>query len=398
VEELLRSGTTVGLNKSSTEIEEAERRIAEWQGVRHCLGTASGHGALHSAIIGLEIATGDEVITTPYTWDASVSCILHNNAIPVFADVDRETGLIDPATIEERITERTRAILAVHLFGQPADMTRIREIASKHGLVVIEDGSQAHGALHRGKKVGSFGDAAGFSCMGGKLLATSEAGYLVTPHEEVYWRASMAGQHMGRSPESGFPDALRPYADSLVYTYRLNPINAVLLVAQLEKIDEEIAARRQNAAHFRTEMRDLTAVSLPEYADGDEPSYHMLTMNFHPDRAGCSRHAYLTALKAEGVGAFAYVPSPIPSWPRMQWRDYAGPRVMWTENLRRAETDYARVSIPGCEARIERAVELGWNYLDPAPETMKSLAGAFAKVDAHLDDLAAWERKRSEAS
>jgi dTDP-4-amino-4,6-dideoxygalactose transaminase len=167
------------------------------------------------ALAGLEVGPGDEVITTPFTWGASVSCILHQGAVPVFADVDRKTGLIDPGSIEAVITKRTRAILAVHIFGQPAAMQRIMKIAAKHDLVVVEDGSQAHGATIGGRVVGGFGHAAGVSCMGGKLLATSEAGYMVTPNEDLYWKACLLSQHMGRPPDRGFPDKMRPLVDSL---------------------------------------------------------------------------------------------------------------------------------------------------------------------------------------
>ena len=394
VAELLGRGTTVGLNKNSPEIAEAERAIAEWQGVPYCLGTASGHAALHSALIGLEIASGDEVITTPYTWGASVSCILHNNAVPVFADVDPETGLLDPAAVETRITPRTGAILAVHIYGQPANMTALRAIADRHGLALIEDGSQAHGAIHRGRKVGQFGDAAGFSCMGGKLLASSEAGYMVTPHEEVYWKAAMGGQHMGRSPEEGFPDGLRPYVDSLVYTYRLNPINAVLLSEQIAKIDAENEARRINAAAFRAATEGVRSVSFPNYPEGDVPVYHMLTMNYQPEVGGVERDTYVRALRAEGVPIFAYIPSPIPQWRRLHWQDYDGPRVMWTDTLRQSGVDYRQVEVPNCERKVARSLELGWNYVDVDEEGMNRMASAFEKVERSLDALRAWERSR----
>jgi dTDP-4-amino-4,6-dideoxygalactose transaminase len=392
VADLLGHGNTVGLNKNHPQIAKAERAIAEWQGVPYCLGTSSGHAALHSALIGLEISSGDHVITTPYTWGASTSCILHNNAVPVFADVDPDTGLLDPASIESRITSRTRAILVVHIYGQPADMTAIRRIADRHGLVVIEDGSQAHGAVHRGKKVGQFGDAAGFSCMGGKLLATSEAGYMVTPHEDVYWKAAMGGQHMGRSPEPDFPGALRPYVDSLVYTYRLNPINAVLLAEQVTKIDGENEARRVNVATFRAAMEGVRCVSFPNYPEGDLPTYHMLTVNYHPEVAGVRRSTYVQALHAEGISIAPYVPAPITSWRRLQWRDYDGPKVMWTETLRQAGIDYARSEVPNCEAKVARSLEMRWNYVDVDEGKMNLMAAAFEKIEDHLDALRDWER------
>jgi dTDP-4-amino-4,6-dideoxygalactose transaminase len=396
VAELMQRGATVGLNKNNPEIAELEAAVAEWQGVAYCLGTSSGHAALHSALIGLEVSWGDEVITTPYTWGASTSCILHNNAIPVFADVDPETGLLDPASVQECITPRTKAILVVHIYGQPADMTAIRAIADRHGLSVVEDGSQAHGAVHRGKKVGQYGDAAGFSCMGGKLLASSEAGYMITPHEEVYWKAAMGGQHMGRSPEEDFPDELQPYVDSLVYTYRLNPVNAVLLTEQIIKIDAENEARRVNVSILRTAMEGVQCVTFPDYPEGDLPSYHMLTMNFQPEVAGISRSTYLAALRAEGVPAFHYVPTPISQWKRLGWQDYDGPKVMWTEALRQSGIDYGQVEVPSAELKIARSIEISWNYIDVDEAKMLRLAAAFEKVEANLDALREWEQKREE--
>jgi dTDP-4-amino-4,6-dideoxygalactose transaminase len=391
VAELLQRGATVGLSKKHPEILEAETAIAAWQGMPYCLGTSSGHAALHSAIMGLEITSGDEVITTPYTWGASISCILHNNAIPIFADVDPETGLIDPQSVEQNITPRTRAILAVHIYGQPANMTALCEIARQHNLVVIEDGSQAHGALHRGRKVGTYGDAAGFSCMGGKLLASSEAGYMVTPHEEVYWKAALGGQHMGRSSEEGFPEDLRDYVDSLVYTYRLNPITAVLLTEQLRKLDAENEARRRNVALFREALEGTQSVGFPIYPEGDEPVYHMLTMNFRPEAVGLSRDTYLQALRAEGVSIFAYVPSPIPSWNRLHWQTYDGPKVMWTETLRWAEVDYTEVQLPHCERKVACSLEMGWNHTQVNEAGTKRLASAFQKVEENLGALRDWE-------
>ncbi|MHB9032632.1 MAG: DegT/DnrJ/EryC1/StrS family aminotransferase [Anaerolineae bacterium] len=389
---LLQSGETVGLSKGNRPTGEAEAAIAAWQEMPYCMVTSSGHAALHSAVIGLEITSGDEVITTPYTWGASVSCILHNNAIPVFADVDPETGLLDPAAVEALITPRTKAILAVHIYGQAANMTALCAIAKKHGLMVIEDGSQAHGAIHAGKKVGTFGDAAGFSCMGGKLLATSEGGYLVTPHADVYWKAALCGQHMGRQGEPGFPDELRPYVDSLVYTYRMSPLTAVLLSEQLKQLDARNAGRRRNVALFRTALADLVSVRFPQYATGDSPAYHMLTMNFQPEAAGISKDTYLKALQAEKAGIFAYIPSPIPTWPRLQWQDYAGPKVMWTETLRRYGADYRDVQLPNCEKKIARSLEMGWNYIHDDPARIEKLAAAFHKVEENLPALREWEK------
>jgi dTDP-4-amino-4,6-dideoxygalactose transaminase len=355
------------------------------------LGTSSGHAALQSALIGLEISSGDEVITTPYSWGASVSCILHNNAIPIFTDVDPDTGLMDPATIEDKITARTKAILVVHIYGQPANMVAIREIADRHNLYVIEDGSQAHGAKHQGRKVGQFGDAAGFSCMGRKLLASTEAGYMITPHENVYWKGAMGGQHMGRSPEPDFPDNLLPYTDSLAYTYRFSTVNAVLLVEQLKKIDAENEARQKNVGIFRHAMEGVESVSLPTYPEADEPVYHLLSLNFNPEKAGITRSTYLKALNAEGLNLTPYVPAPIPTWRRLQWQNYDGPKVMWLENLERHGVDYAQVEVPNCETKVARSMEMKWNYIYVDEPRIQEVASAFQKVEENLEILRDFE-------
>lgn len=393
VVELMNRGLTVGLNNTVPEIGEAEAAIAQWQGVDHCLLASSGHAALHDCLMGLEVSWGDEVITTPFTWGASISCILHNNAVPVFVDVCPETGLLDPARIEAAIGPRTRAILAVHIFGQPANMTAIREIADRRGLVVIEDGSQSHGAMHAGRKVGTFGHAAGFSCMGGKLLAGAEGGYMVTPDKDVYWKAALCGQHKGRSLEPDFPHEKHgQWVDSLIYTYRLSPLVAVMLVEQVRKLDAENDGRRRNVALLREKMQGVRVVQFPEYAPGDEPVYHMLTMNFDAKHAGVRKETFFAAMGAEGVGCFQYVPAPIPTWPRLHWQTYDGPKVMWTESLRQAGLDYRAVEVPNCEAKLARSVEMGWNYVEPDEEKMARLAAAFEKVEQNLPALRDWEK------
>jgi dTDP-4-amino-4,6-dideoxygalactose transaminase len=395
VMEVMRGGGTVGLNKTTPAIGEAERAIAEWQGVPHCLLASSGHAALHDCLIGLEVSWGDEVIATPFTWGASISCILHNNAIPIFVDVRPDTGLMDPAQIEAAITPRTKAVLPVHIFGQAANMTAIREIADRHRLVVIEDGSQAHGSIHAGRKVGTFGDAAGFSCMGGKLLATAEAGYMVTPHEDVYWKAALCTQHMGRSSEPGFPrERFGAYVDSLVYTYRLSPLVATMLTEQVKKIDAENAGRRESVRLFRELMAGVRVVHFPDYPEGDDPVYHMLTMNFDAEFAGVRKETFFQAMQAEGVSCFQYIPSPIPTWPRLHWQTYEGPKVMWTEPLRQSGIDYRDVRVPSCQSKIAQSVEMGWNYIEPSEGKMARLASAFTKVEESLPALREWEAKQ----
>ncbi len=394
VVEVLRAGKAIGLGRfHSPEIEEAELTISRYHGGREVLACSSGHAALQGAVAGLEIASGDEVITTPYTWGASISCILHQNAIPVFVDVEADTGVIDPAKIEAAITPRTKAILAVHIFGQPANLQKLRAIADKHKIFLIEDGSQAHGAEIGGVKVGNVGDAAGFSCMGGKVLPTTEAGYLVTPKKDVFWKAAMIGQHMGRSPEKDFPDDLRPWVDSLVYTYRVTPLNAVLLTEQFGVIDSWVNERRRHAELFRAKLAGSRYLKMPNYAPGVKPVYHLLTMNFDAAAAGVSRNTFAAALKAEGMLAFGYVPSPIPDWKRLHWQGYQGPKVSWTAALEKSGIDYRNMALPNCRHRVANSIETRFDFIDAQENMVSRMANIIEKVEANIDALRDHERK-----
>lgn len=399
VTEVLRAGKAIGLGRfHSPEIEEAELTISRYHDGREVLACSSGHAALQGALAGLEICCGDEVITTPYTWGASISCILHQNAIPVFVDVEADTGLIDPEKIEAAITPRTKAILAVHIFGQPANLRRLRAIADKHKLFLIEDGSQAHGAEIDGLRVGNVGDAAGFSCMGGKVLPTTEAGYLVSPHERVIWKAAMIGQHMGRSPEKDFPDDLRPWVDSLVYTYRITPLNAVLLTEQFGRLDGWIAERRRHADLLRAKLAGAKFLRMPDYAPGVKPVFHLMSFNFDPEAAGVTRDTFAAAMKAEGMLAFGYVPSPIPDWPRLHWQDYRGPRVSWLSALAAAKVDYRGMALPHCRWRVANSIETRFDYVDPSEPMVDRIAEIIHKVEANIGALRDYERAQGPAA
>lgn len=398
IRQILDDGPLQGLSKRHPVVHEFEERFAAYHGVEHCLAASSGHGALQSALIGLELTGGDEVITSPYSWGASVSCILHNNALPAFADVLPDTGLLDPAALTTALTPRTRAILVPHLYGQPADMTAIMAFAQRHGLLVIEDGSQAHGARHRGVRIGAFGHAAGFSINGVKPVATLEGGYMLTSDPDAYWKATISCQHagrgelLGRASESGFPDDLRPFIDSLVYTYRPNLVSAALALERLSQLDAENEARRRNVEIFRRQLAGVQSVVPPEYDPRDECVFHMLTLRFVPDHAGVSRDLYLKALQAEGVPAVAYVEQGLHVSPRLR-PDWRGPRVMWSETIRRSAVDPTAVELPGCDEKVARSIEIPWNFVQVDERLMESLASALVKLEENLDELRAVERE-----
>ena len=369
----------------------AESRLQGYHDGGHPLLVSSGTAALQVALASLGVGPGDEVITSPYSWGATTACILHLGATPKFTDVIRETGLMDPDTVEPLITRKTKAILPVHLYGQAADMTRICRIARAHSLLVVEDGSQAHGSLWKSKKVGLFGDAAGFSCMGGKLLASTEAGYAIFRRRKDYNVALTLCQHTARSNEPGFPDDWRPYWDSLFYSFRVCMLAADILAEQIPKLDRELAVRRANVKALRHALSGSAFLSFPGYSKGCEPSYHMVTANFDAEGAGISRDTFAAAVSAEGFRIGNYVPSPIPTWPRINWQRYDGPPAPWLRWLKDANVDYREVNLPNCEWKIAHAVEFGMDYLRSETKRMRSFARCVLKVEQNIDALQSWD-------
>ncbi|MFM7187067.1 MAG: DegT/DnrJ/EryC1/StrS family aminotransferase [Armatimonadota bacterium] len=388
---LLEIGETVGLGRTHSSIVNAEAAISNYHDGRHSLALGSGTAAIQAALMGLGFGPGDEIICPPYTWGGTVSPILACGCIPVFSDIDPITGNMDPSSLEAVITPRTKAIMVVHLYGQPADMPAINAIATKHGLKVIEDGSQAHGAKINGTVVGNFSDVSAFSCMGWKLLGLAEAGYMTTSDEDVFWRAAMTCQHYGRAGEPDFPKHYEQYVDSLVVTFRLSPVIAALFPSQLEKLDREIDGRRQNVDVLRPMLSGLTLAKLPEYEPGIEPSFHIVNLNFNLDDAGISRDTYCKALNAEGLEIGPYVPTPIYQWKRLLWQEYDGPEVWWQRILRDYGADYRGIVRPGTEHKIARDLLIGWNYTVPDQGAMERIAAIFHKVEDNIGALRDWE-------
>jgi len=335
----------------------------------------SGTAALEAILVGHGIGPGDEVITTPCTWAATVAAVLAVGAVPVFADVDPVTGLIDPATVPPLIGERTRAVLAVHLFGHPVDCPALRAICADRDLLFLEDGSQAHGARLHGRRVGDWGDAAAFSCMGLKPLAGTEGGYALFRDRDAAEAAALYGRH-----PRGLADDARTrlgdagLLDALQMGWRPCAVGGALVRAQLPHLDDDNAARRANVATLREGLAGCDFVHLPAEAPGAEGVYHLCSFVFDADAAGCDRASYLAALKERGVDAFVYIPTPIHRLRRLDHAGYDGPRVIWHEQLVRAGVDYRRTSCPGAEERCERSFEMAFNWTEPAPEAMRALA------------------------
>lgn len=253
VNEVLRSG----ILSIGPQIEQFEKMIAEYVGVKHAIAVNSGTSALHLIIRALGIEEGDEVITTPFSFIASANCVLFERAIPVFVDIDEETLNINIDQIENKITDRTKAILVVDVFGQPMNINKVREIARKYNLYVIEDSCEALGSIYDQVKAGSLADAATFAFYPNKQITTAEGGMIVTNNDEIAQLCrSMRSQ--GRAVTG-----LWLYHERLGYNYRLSEIHAALGVAQMERINEIIEQRSQVAAYYNEKLKEVPWVQIP---------------------------------------------------------------------------------------------------------------------------------------
>lgn len=237
-------------------LEEFEHVVAEYVGAAHAVGVSSGTAGLHLALIALGVGPGDEVIVPSFTFVAVANAVRYVGATPVFADIDGESLNLDPVRVEAAITPRTRALIAVHTFGRPAEMAALGNIARRHGLKVIEDACEALGAEIGGKRVGTFGDAAVFAFYPNKQITTGEGGMVVTQDPEGARRVRALRNH-GRYGEAWLEHA------ELGYNYRLSEIQAALGVAQMQRVDEILARREAVARRYCELLAGNAAVRLP---------------------------------------------------------------------------------------------------------------------------------------
>jgi dTDP-4-amino-4,6-dideoxygalactose transaminase len=295
-----------GMLAQGQRVAEFEARFAEMCGVKHAVAVASGTAALWVSLLAHEIGPGDEVITTPFSFIASSNCALYVGAQPVFVDIEPDTYLIDANAIEARITERTRAILPVHLYGQACDMAAIMEIAGRHNLIVIEDACQAHGATFEGRPVGSFGTGC-FSFYPTKNMTTGEGGIVITNDDALAERLRLLRNH-GQSQ--------RYRHDILGYHFRTTEIQAAIGLVQLKQLSAWNEWRIANA-HYLSER--LQGVHTPVVRSKRRHVFHQYTIRVSGDR----RQALQDHLTKQGIGTAIHYPVPIHHQPVYQSLGYS---------------------------------------------------------------------------
>jgi perosamine synthetase len=284
-----------GMIAQGRKVAELEAAWAEFVGVRHAVAMSNGTVALMSIFAGLGLGPGDEVITVSHTFAATANAILFTGATPVFVDIEPDTYLIDAKRIEAAITPRTRAICPVHLFGLVADMDMVRAIADRHGIAVVEDACQAHGATFRGRMAGSFGHGA-FSLYATKNMTTAEGGFVTTNDDTLAdWLRLYRNQGM----------RARYQFEMLGYNFRMTDLAAAIGLAQLAKLPRNTARRQAIAGRYDEAFGELP-IGLPITPDGRTHVFHQYTLD-----VGGARDAIVEDLRAAGVGADIYYPIPV---------------------------------------------------------------------------------------
>ena len=379
----------------SRQVELLEEDWARYVGTRYCLATNSGTAALHMAVAAAGVEPGDEVITSAYSFHASASCILHHNGIPIFADIDPKTFNIDPKKVEEKITDKTKAIIVVHLFGLPAEMDEINSIARKYDLVVIEDAAHAHGAEYKGRKTGNLGDMAAFSLNANKNLFAGEGGLFTTNRDEYYDMA----QRVRTFGEIVRRDGTRSGdVFGLGWMYKPNAITAALARSLLKRLDEYNAIRIKNCEYLTSHLSKFDGIQVPYVPPHVKHVYNTYVIRLRPEELDIDipprklRDAMQMALNAEGVPFKPYYRTPIPASPLYQRKVGYGKGCPWTCPHSRKEIEYSSVdyqeALRLCDdhlALCDRRVHGHWPPNDL--KLMDYYIEAFEKIFDNLDQV-----------
>jgi dTDP-4-amino-4,6-dideoxygalactose transaminase len=349
-------------------------------GAKFCVATGSGTQALHTCVEALGIGPGDEVITSPYTDPGTIASILSARALPVMADLDTESYQLDPADVERKITENTRAIMPVHMMGQPCDIGRIMEIAKKHNLKVIEDAAQAHLAEFKGKKLGTIGDAGCFSFQSSKTLACGEGGAVIGSDEELMDKCYTVHNH-GTS-RRGVTETIGP-------KYRMNEFEAAVLLGQWSGVLERFKRRNENAAYLTAGLKDVPGIRPQKLYEGTTAgSFYLYATSYLKEHFNnVPRSTFLKALGAEGVSLSPYIAQGLHREP---WIENVLRQPVYTKMFseKRLREYREQVACPKCDQVCEEMAML-WasGPLLGTKEDMDDVINAIVKVYENRDKL-----------
>lgn len=393
VQEVFSSGAFTGLHNE--QVDKLETEYANFTGAKFALALGTGTASLHAAVAAAGCKPGDEVLIPALTFLASASAVLHHVSIPVFADIDPQTYNIDPSSVEEKITPRTRAIMAVDMHGLPADYEALSKIARKHDLVLIADAAHAAGAEYQGKKVGNLADITGTSIMPAKQLATcGEGGLFTTNNADFYNRASLV-RLFGEVIKQGEERAYNAY--TLGWNYRLNPVQAAYARSQLKRLPAYSKSFSENGNYLAEKLQPLPGIIPPFIPNGSTHVYHMFRIRFDPTELGYDinpgrfTHAVDKAMGAEGLPLRFYQYLPVPGQMVFRLKQGFGDGVPWTlpgaQPVKYELEDYpTTLEVLENTRCIGKSGTSGPNYFRNRA-TMDAYASGFHKVWDHLDEL-----------
>jgi len=365
---------------SGRKVAEFEKKFAAFQDAKYGVCVTNGTAALEVALRAVGVRPGDEVIVPPYTFIASASSVLTIGGIPVFVDIDPETYNLDPPKIEAAITEKTKAIMAVHIGGGPADMDAIAAVAKKHGLRVVEDAAQAHGAAWNGRRVGAIGDVGTFSFQSSKNLTAGEGGYVVTNDPEVY-SAAWSLHNCGRVPEGQWYEH-----HILGWNLRLTEFQGAVLLAQMDRLEEQMKTREENALYLDSLLSKIEGIRpLRRDPRVTAHAYHLYIFRYDPQGfKRLPREKFLKALNAEGIPCSAGY---VPLYKEEAFYAEPGGCPLGCAFYGR-EMDYSKVSCPVTEhVCANEAVWLFQSQLLGPKEDMDDIAQAVRKVQANAGEM-----------
>ncbi len=356
-----------------------EAEMAAYLGAKHGLAMNNGTSTMEVALAAVGVGPGDEIITTPFTFIATEVAILRQNAVPIFADIDPATFNISPQSVAELITERTKAILVVSIFGHPVDMDPIMEAAEKHGLMVIDDAAQSLGAEYRGRTVGSIAHITSFSFCAPKAITTAGEGGMVTTNDDQLARAMDMIRAFGYDRLKCLPTG-RLQHDVLGWNARLTEVQAAVGRVQLRKL-ERFNQRRIDNARYLTERLSRVEGIIPPPVVGDvRHVFWIYTIRVRSDQLGVSRDEFRAALEAEGVQASVYYDRPIYQQPYfLEQRGYGNTACPFRCPWYKGEVDYARVELPIVEQTCQEVLSIPVHNLLEA-EDLEKVATAVEKV------------------
>jgi perosamine synthetase len=373
-----------------------QEEFAAWNGNRYAITTNSGTAALHMAVFACGCGAGDEVIVPAYSWSSSATCVLQHNSIPVFVDIDYDTMNIDVTRIEAAITEKTKAILVVHLHGLAVEMEPVLQVARKHGIKVIEDACQAHGAEYHGRKVGTLGDCAAFSFNQNKSLCSGEGGMFVTDDDELRQRAQM----LWSFGETRTPVESRDYhVYAMGWMYRNSDLSAAFGRAQLTKLDAYLAQQIENAAVLHEELQDVPYLALPRVPDGMKHNWYNYVIRFELEVLGRESDAWrgeepsvlrdrlLEAIVAEGVPLTVWQRFILPAMTVFQAKNGYGQGCPWTCPYAQ-QVDYSVEQYPVAQKHCDTHACVVMALRAPnGPRVARALAQGIRKVMENVGQL-----------